>query len=107
MKVTVADNDTRKVNNMCSLAGVDVVCPFLDDVINKQKHGFDLSLGVWVNDYQPLHDLARNSLSSLEKRGYFNQDYIENLWQRNDNEHSSYYGVMIWTITFEQWLEQH
>ena len=31
MKVTLADNDLQKVNRMCSLAGVDVIYPFLDD----------------------------------------------------------------------------
>ncbi len=143
MKVTIADNDIRKVNNMCTLAGVDVVYPFLDDdmvsfaasvppdlkikqgklryffkqattgflpdeIINKQKHGFGLPFGVWMKEYQPLHDLARSSLSSLENRGYFNKEYIEKLWQLHDSEHSSYYGVMIWVMMmFEQWLDNH
>lgn len=30
-KYTLADNDLRKVNRMCDLAGIDVVYPFLDD----------------------------------------------------------------------------
>ena len=30
-KFTLADNDLRKVNRMCQLAGVDVAYPFLDD----------------------------------------------------------------------------
>lgn len=140
MKVTIADNDIRKVNKMCALAGVDVVYPFLDDemvnfaaaippqlkikhgklryffkkatsgflpdeTINKQKHGFGLPFGIWMKEYKPLHELARESLSSLEQRGYFNKDYIENLWQLHEKEHSSYYGVMIWVMMmFEQWL---
>ncbi len=140
MKVTIADNDIRKVNTMCSLAGVDVVYPFLDDdmvnfaatvppqlkikqdklrfffkqamadflpdeTINKQKHGFGLPFGIWMKEYKPLHDLARESLTSLEKRGYFNKSYIEKLWKHHEGEHSSYYGVMIWVMMmFEQWL---
>lgn len=31
LKVTLADNDLRKVNRMCALAGVEVRYPFLDD----------------------------------------------------------------------------
>ena len=143
MKVTIADNDIRKVNNMCALAGVDVVYPFLDDdmvnfaakvppelklkgqnlryffkqalmnylphdVIHKQKHGFGLPFGVWLNDYKPLHELAHESLLNLEKRGFFHKDYINKLWQAHNNEHSSYYGVMIWVMMmFEQWLACH
>ncbi len=143
MKVTIADNDIRKVNNMCALAGVDVVYPFLDDdmvnfaagvppelklkgqdlryffkqsladylphdVINKQKHGFGLPFGVWLNDYKPLHEMAHESLLTLEQRGFFHKDYINNLWQAHNSEHSSYYGVMIWVMMmFEQWLEAH
>ena len=30
-KFTLADNDLRKVSDMCSLAGIDVVYPMLDD----------------------------------------------------------------------------
>ena len=30
-KLTLADNDLRKVNGMCAAAGVDVVYPLLDD----------------------------------------------------------------------------
>jgi asparagine synthase (glutamine-hydrolysing) len=143
MKVTIADNDIRKVNTMCALAGVDVVYPFLDDdmvsfaahvppnlklkgqnlrfffkqalnnylppeIIQKQKHGFGLPFGIWLNDYKPLHDMAYNSLLNLEKRGIFHKNYINHLWQSHKNGHRSYYGVMIWIMMmFEQWLDAH
>ena len=32
-QITLADNDLRKVSHMCSLAGVDVVYPMLDDAL--------------------------------------------------------------------------
>ncbi|HHJ39390.1 MAG TPA: asparagine synthase [Methylothermaceae bacterium] len=32
-KITLADNDLRKVNQMCSLAGIDVTYPMLDDSV--------------------------------------------------------------------------
>ena len=32
-QTTLADNDLRKVNQMCTLAGVDVVYPFLEDTL--------------------------------------------------------------------------
>jgi asparagine synthase (glutamine-hydrolysing) len=33
LKITLADNDLRKVNRMCRLAGIDVRYPFLEDEI--------------------------------------------------------------------------
>lgn len=33
LKATLADNDLRKVNRMCALAGVEVRYPFLDDAV--------------------------------------------------------------------------
>jgi asparagine synthase (glutamine-hydrolysing) len=33
LKITLADNDLRKVNQACGLAGVDVAYPLLDDAV--------------------------------------------------------------------------
>ena len=32
-RITLADNDLRKVSHMCALAGVDVAYPMLDDAL--------------------------------------------------------------------------
>ncbi len=143
LKVTLADNDLRKVNTMCELAGVNVHYPLLDEqmvdfsaripvsikmkpndlryffrkamrhqlpeeTLSKHKHGFGLPFGVWLKEYRPLKELAGDSLSQLSKRGLINANYIDKLWMQHQNEHSSYYGVMIWVMMMlEQWFQTH
>ncbi len=143
LKFTLADNDIRKVQTMCHLAGVDVTFPFLDrkmmefaatvpvkmqlkgqylryffktalkdflpgEIIKKSKHGFGLPFGLWMTEYNPLHDLARDSLTMLAKRNIVRDDYIKQLWIRHEHSDSAYYGVMIWILMMlEQWLHHH
>lgn len=143
LKFTLADNDIRKVQTMCHLAGVDVTFPFLDrkmmefaagvpvtmqlkgqylryffktalkdflpkEIIKKSKHGFGLPFGIWMTEYEPLHELARDSLSMLAKRNIVREDYIKQLWVRHARSDSAYYGVMIWILMMlEQWLHHH
>ncbi len=75
--------------------------------LNKSKHGFGLPFGLWLKEYQPLHDLARASLDNLAKRNIVQPDYLNQLWQAHQEGHASYYGVMIWVLMMlEQWLDQ-
>lgn len=142
-KFTLADNDLRKVNQMCELGGVDVCYPLLSDEIvefsgrvpvsmklkgtelryffkyalkdflaretlNKSKHGFGLPFGLWLHDYAPLHDLARESLKQLQQRHLLKPGFIDTLWRLHSDSHASYYGVMIWVLMMlEQWLQHH
>ena len=76
--------------------------------LNKSKHGFGLPFGLWLQEYAPLHDLANESLQSFSQRGYIRKSYIDDLLNKHDSEHASYYGVMIWVIMMlEQWLQSH
>lgn len=142
-KFTLADNDLRKVNQMCELGGVDVCYPLLADEIvefsgrvpvsmklkgtelryffkyalkdflaaetlNKSKHGFGLPFGLWLQDYAPLRELARDSLTQLQQRHLLKPGFIDKLWHLHSDGHASYYGVMIWVLMMlEQWLQHH
>jgi len=76
--------------------------------LNKSKHGFGLPFGLWLKEYQPLHDFAHASLENLAKRDIVRPDYLHQLWQAHQQGNASYYGVMIWVLMMlEQWLEQH
>ncbi|RFC37864.1 MAG: asparagine synthase (glutamine-hydrolysing) [Candidatus Nitrotoga sp. SPKER] len=143
LKFTLADNDLRKVNRMCELAGVAVHYPLLDDdivtfaaqlppslkvkglklryffkealrdflpqeTITKNKQGFGLPFGVWMQTYLPLQKLAYDSLKSLRGRGYIKPEYLDALIEQHRSGHAAYYGVMIWVLMMlEQWLQHH
>jgi asparagine synthase (glutamine-hydrolysing) len=143
LKITLADNDLRKVNRMCELAGIDVRYPMLDDnlvefsgrvppalklrhlklryfvkrtlkdflpqqALTKSKQGFGLPFGVWMREDKGLRDITVDSLNSFKKRGYVNTDYIDTLLRLQQDEHASYYGVMLWVMMMlEQWLQAH
>lgn len=142
-KFTLADNDLRKVNRMCELAGIDVRYPMLQErmmlfaaeipadmllrrfelrtlyrramkdflareTLNKSKHGFGLPFGLWMNEYQPLNELAHEKLKQIRLRGILNTQYIDNIIEAQKTGHATYYGVFIWILVMlEQWLETH
>ena len=142
-KFTLADNDLRKVNQMCQLAGVDVSYPLLQqnlvdfsatipsqllikrfelraffrhaiadflapETLSKNKQGFGLPFGVWMNTHQGLKDFADANLQSIQQRGILNPNYIKTIIEAQQQGHAAYYGVMIWLlIMLEQWLQTH
>ncbi len=78
------------------------------ETLTKSKQGFGLPFGVWMKEYQPLQDLAYDSLKSLQKREIVKAPYLDNLLEQHKNEHAAYYGVMIWVLMMlEQWLIAH
>ena len=47
-------------------------------------------------------------LKKLQYRGYLRPAYIHNIRQQHAEEHSTYFGKMIWVmLMLEQWLEIH
>jgi len=142
-KFTLADNDLRKVNRMCELAGINVRYPLLQDnmmafaasvptdmllhrfelrsfyryamrdflakeTLNKNKHGFGLPFGLWMNEYPPLKAFANENLQRFKQRNILNNNYIDKIIEAQQTGHASYYGVFIWVlIMLEQWLEKH
>jgi len=78
------------------------------DTLNKSKHGFGLPFGLWMKEYEPLRDLANESLRSFNQRGYMHDAYLKNLQNKQKSAHAGYYGVMIWVVMMlEQWLQSH
>jgi asparagine synthase (glutamine-hydrolysing) len=78
-----------------------------DEIINKQKHGFGLPFGVWLNDHKPLRSLAADSLSDLKARKVVRSEFIDTLLGEHLNEHAGYHGTMVWVLMMlEQWYRQ-
>lgn len=76
------------------------------DIINKQKHGFGLPFGVWLQDHKPLQALAADSLSDLRKRNVIRPDFIDILLGQHMGEHAGYHGTMVWVLMMlEQWYK--
>jgi asparagine synthase (glutamine-hydrolysing) len=78
-----------------------------DDIIAKQKHGFGLPFGVWLQQHQGLQALASDSLSSLKSRKIVRTDFIDKLLGHHLDEHAGYHGTMVWVLMMlEQWYQQ-
>jgi asparagine synthase (glutamine-hydrolysing) len=78
-----------------------------DDIITKQKHGFGLPFGVWLQQHKPLQALASDSLSDLKSRRIVRPDFIDKLLAQHLNEHAGYHGTMVWVLMMlEQWYRQ-
>lgn len=78
-----------------------------DEIITKQKHGFGLPFGVWLQQHQSLQQLASDSLSDLKKRNIVRPEFIETLIGKHLNEHAGYHGTMVWVLMMmEQWFRQ-
>ena len=75
------------------------------ETLAKSKHGFGMPFGLWLREYRPLADLARDSLGAFARRGIVKPTYLEDLLQQHETGHATYFGVMIWVIMMlERWL---
>jgi asparagine synthase (glutamine-hydrolysing) len=78
-----------------------------NEIITKQKHGFGLPFGVWLQHHAPLQQLATDSLTDLKKRGIVRADFIDQLVGQHLSEHAGYHGTMVWVLMMlEQWFKQ-
>lgn len=78
-----------------------------NEIINKQKHGFGLPFGVWLQHHKPLQTLATDSLSDLKSRNIICADFIDKLLEQHLEEHAGYHGTMVWVLMMlEQWYKQ-
>lgn len=79
-----------------------------DATINKKKQGFGLPFGVWMETHKPLQEMAYDNLLKLKKRPYFKPDFIDHTIDLHRNQHSAYYGELIWILmVLEMWMEAH
>ncbi|WEF31799.1 asparagine synthase [Pseudoduganella chitinolytica] len=77
------------------------------EIITKQKHGFGLPFGVWLQQHKTLQQLASDSLHDLKKRGIVRGAFIEQLTGQHLTEHAGYHGTMVWVLMMlEQWFRQ-
>lgn len=79
-----------------------------DAIIAKQKKGFGLPFGVWLDRHWGLQRLAGDSLHALASRGVVEPAFIDRLLGPLLAEHAGYYGVMVWVLMMlEQWFQAH
>ncbi|MGD7035832.1 asparagine synthetase B family protein [Methylotuvimicrobium buryatense] len=75
-------------------------------IINKSKHGFGLPFGIWLQDHQPLKELAYDSIGALKKRDYFRTDFLDHAVKMHQSIHAAYYGELIWILMMlELWFQ--
>jgi asparagine synthase (glutamine-hydrolysing) len=78
-----------------------------DEIITKQKHGFGLPFGVWLQHHKPLQQMATDSLSDLKARKIVRGQFIDQLVGQHLTEHAGYHGTMVWVLMMlEQWFKQ-
>jgi len=78
------------------------------EIIAKQKHGFGLPVGAWLQSHNGLRTLASDSLSALRKRGIVRPEFIDRLLDDHLAAHAGYYGTMVWILMMlELWFERH
>ena len=77
------------------------------EILTKEKHGFGLPFGVWLQTHRPLQQLALDSLSSLKSRDIIRPEFIDQLTDQHLTSHAGYYGTMVWVLMMlEQWFAQ-
>jgi len=77
-----------------------------DEILHKSKHGFGLPFGIWLKDYQPLKELAYDSINSLKKRPYFKEEFLDHTIKMHQSIHAGYYGELIWVLMMlELWFQ--
>jgi asparagine synthase (glutamine-hydrolysing) len=75
-------------------------------ILAKKKHGFGLPFGVWLTSHAGLQDLAFDSLSSLDRRGFLQPGFVDALRWEHLPQHPSYYGEIVWILVMlEQWFQ--
>jgi asparagine synthase (glutamine-hydrolysing) len=78
-----------------------------DEIIVKQKQGFGLPVGIWLQKHKLLQTLAADSLNDLKSRKIIRSDFIDKLLGQYLYEHASYHGTMIWLLMMlEHWYKQ-
>ena len=78
------------------------------ETIRKKKHGFGLPFGPWLLKDQALFRFATAALEQLTERGFIRRELVHDLLSTRLNEHSGFYGEMVWILmTLEHWLKRH
>ncbi|MEO8296910.1 MAG: asparagine synthase C-terminal domain-containing protein [Burkholderiales bacterium] len=76
-----------------------------DEILKKKKQGFGLPVSVWLRRKGPMHDLVADTLLSerAADRGYFNRDYIQQLWRRHERGAWDHASELYMLLMLELW----
>jgi asparagine synthase (glutamine-hydrolysing) len=81
------------------------------EILTKKKHGFGLPIGVWIQGHPKLRSWAEQILYDPRtyQRGYFQRQFIEQLFKLMDeNASSPFYGDVMWIfLMLELWHRHH
>lgn len=78
-----------------------------DEIISKEKHGFGLPFGPWLQHNSGLQKLVNDSLRALKQRNIIRADFIDEVMSVITT-HPGYYGTMVWILVMlELWLQHH
>lgn len=78
------------------------------EILAKKKHGFGLPVGIWLQTYAPLRELAGDSLAALKRRRIVRSEMIDALLTRHLAAHQGYYGTLVWVLMMlELWFQHH
>jgi len=79
-------------------------------ILHKKKHGFGLPIGFWLNQHPKLHGWSKDVLFDPRtyQRGYFQRDFVEELFKKMEQDDSPYFGDLLWVfLMLELWHRQH
>lgn len=78
------------------------------EVISKQKHGFGLPVGVWMQSHAPLRELAYDALHDFKARRVMRPAFVDEMIAGHQTDHAAYWGDEIWVLAvLELWLQAH
>jgi len=78
------------------------------EIIAKQKHGFGLPVGVWMQTHAPLRALAYDALRDFKARGVISSAFVDEMIAGHRTVHAAYWGDEIWVLAvLELWLQAH
>lgn len=79
-----------------------------DEILSKEKHGFGLPVGPWLETTPALKRLAFDALEQLKTRHIIRAAFIDELLGRYLKEHAGYYGTLVWVLMMlELWFQEH
>jgi asparagine synthase (glutamine-hydrolysing) len=78
------------------------------EIITKQKHGFGLPVGLWMQTHAPLRELAYDAMRDFKSRRVMRADFVDEMIDRHQTAHAAYWGDEIWVLAIlELWLQAH
>lgn len=79
-------------------------------IIAKKKHGFGVPICDWLRRDPSIWQFSRDILldQQAKARGYFQNRFIEKLFDLHDRDSTPYFGTVIWQLlALEIWMRAH